>query len=407
MPAFHFKALTASGETVEGMLEAQDQAGVVHRLRQLGHRPIRVDPVRGFRPLRLARSAANSRQRVSPRDLVFLTRQLATMLEAAVPLDQALVLTRDAGAGSGARALVARLRNRLRAGDSLGDALAAEDPAAVPSYYVAIVRAGEAAGSLPAALGQLADFLEQSRLAREQVRSSLVYPTIVFLVSLAAIGMFLFLVLPRFAELFAGTSTPLPAVTRMILGLSRTLAAKAWLILLILLALLLLLRAWLTRPAVQRTLDGLRLRLPVVGMLEREIEIARLARTLAVLITNGVPVTQALAMCSGVLGNAHLRDALQEVTDAVPKGLMLSEALARTAQFPPLATQFVAVGEHSGELGSMLERLADIYERQSSETMKRLLALLVPALTIASAVVVAAVFGSILSALLSVYDLAR
>ncbi|MGD9511060.1 MAG: type II secretion system F family protein, partial [Geminicoccaceae bacterium] len=170
---------------------------------------------------------------------------------------------------------------------------------------------------------------------------------------------------------------------------------------------LLLLRALLARPAVRQAWDGLRLRLPVVGALEREIEIARLARTLAVLITNGVPIAQALAMCRGVLGNARLRDALQETADAVPKGLALSEALARTAQFPPLATQFVAVGERSGELGTMLERLAGIYERQSGETVKRLLALLVPALTIASAVVVAAVFGSILTALLSVYDLAR
>jgi general secretion pathway protein F len=317
-----------------------------------------------------------------------------------------LSLTRDAGGGSAVPALVARLRDRLRGGDSLSDALAAEG-SAVPGYYVAIVRAGEVAGSLPAALGQLADFLEQSRLAREQVRSSLVYPTIVFLVSLAAIGMFLFLVLPRFAELFAGTSTPLPAVTSMVLGLSRTLASQAWLILLILLVLLLLLRALLARPAVRQAWDGMRLRLPVVGALEREIQIARLARTLAVLITNGVPIAQALAMCRGVLGNARLRDALQEVANAVLKGLALSEALARTAQFPPLATQFVAVGERSGELGTMLERLAGIYERQSSETVKRLLALLVPALTIASAVVVAAVFGSILTALLSVYDLAR
>lgn len=406
MPAFRFKALTAEGETVVGVLEAEDQAGVVHRLRQLGQRPIRVDPVRGPRPAWRAPSIAGLRRRVSPRDLVFLTRQLATMLEEAVPLDQALSLTRDAGGGSAVPALVARLRDRLRAGDSLSDALAAEG-SAVPGYYVAIVRAGEAAGSLPAALGQLADFLEQSRLAREQVRSSLVYPTVVFLVSLAAIGMFLFLVLPRFAELFAGTSTPLPTVTRMVLGLSRTLASQAWLILLILLVFLLLLRALLARPAVRQAWDGLRLRLPVVGALEREIEIARLARTLAVLITNGVPIAQALAMCRGVLGNARLRDALQETADAVPKGLALSEALARTAQFPPLATQFVAVGERSGELGTMLERLAGIYERQSGETVKRLLALLVPALTIASAVVVAAVFGSILTALLSVYDLAR
>ncbi|MGD9511780.1 MAG: type II secretion system F family protein, partial [Geminicoccaceae bacterium] len=278
MPAFRFKALTAEGETVVGVLEAEDQAGVVHRLRQLGQRPIRVDPVRGPRPAWRAPSIAGLRRRVSPRDLVFLTRQLATMLEAAVPLDQALSLTRDAGGGSAVPALVARLRDRLRAGDSLSDALAAEG-SAVPGYYVAIVRAGEAAGSLPAALGQLADFLEQSRLAREQVRSSLVYPTVVFLVSLAAIGMFLFLVLPRFAELFAGTSTPLPTVTRMVLGLSRTLASQAWLILLILLVFLLLLRALLARPAVRQAWDGLRLRLPVVGALEREIEIARLART--------------------------------------------------------------------------------------------------------------------------------
>lgn len=405
MPAFRFRALTANGETVEGTIEARDQGGAVHRLRQLGHRPIRVDPARGA--LRLARPLGGRHPRARPRDLVFLTRQLATMLEAAVPLDQALALTRDAGSGSAMQALVSRLRDRLRSGDGLGDALAAEGPAAVPGYYVAIVRAGEAAGSLPATLSQLADFLEQSRLAREQVRSSLVYPTIVLLVSVAAIAMFLFLVLPRFAELFAGTSTPLPAITRLILGLSQVLAAKAWLILLILLAFLLLLRAWLARPAVRRGLDGLRLRLPVVGTLEREIEVARLARTLAVLITNGVPIAQALVMCRGVLGNARLRDALQEVIDAVPRGQMLSEALARTAQFPPLATQFVMVGERSGELGAMLERLAGIYERQSSETVKRLVAVLVPALTIASAVVVAAVFGSILTALLSVYDLAR
>lgn len=406
MPNFRYKALTAAGETVEGVMEAANQAAVVERLRHLGQLPLRADPAAVGLSARLGGVKLTRRRRLGSHELVLFTRQLATLLGAAIPLDQALTLTLDTAPRLPLSRFITRLRERLRGGDAFSAALSAEKEV-IPAFYVSMVRAGEAGGTLPETLSRLAGFLEETQVVREQVRSALLYPAILLVVSIFSIGLFMTMVLPRFASLFADAGVPLPRATQSLLFTSNFLAEWGVLLLLALLLVLLLLRHLLSRPAFRLAVDTFRLRLPILGELERKIETARLARTVSALARNGVPLATAISIGEGTLANGRLRMALLEALEGLKQGHGLADPLAHTGAFSSFAIQFVAVGERSGELSAMLIKLADIFEAEIHETVKRLMTLLVPVLTIGSALIVALVFGSILTALFSVYDLAH
>jgi general secretion pathway protein F len=399
---FAYRAVAANGEVVEGELDAPSRDAAVERLRRRGLLPIRVDAggrsrrTRGRRPW-----GAPSR-----RDVTVLTRELATLLEAGLTLDAALGVLSGLAHAQPVRRLILQLRDEIRGGSFFADALA-NARGAFPSYYLGMVRAGEAGGSLDRVLRQVADLMEDEQRVREQIRSALVYPILLLVMCVGAIAIFVMVVLPQFEPLFADSGIELPVITRFLMSLHTTINERGWLIILALFALLLLLRVARGSEAVALAQDSLRLRLPLFGPLVAKTETARLARTLSVLLRNGVPVLAALGIARQTLGNRVLSDALARTQQALEAGGGLAEPLAATGRFPPLAVHLVTVGERSGRLDEMLGRLAQILEREAMETTGRLLTLLVPVLTIATAVVIALVIGSILSALLSVYDIPR
>jgi general secretion pathway protein F len=404
MTLFRYEAVAVSGELLSGEMDAASQDDVVQRLQRQGHIPIRADAAGGGLPRALTWTLP-VRRRHGRRGLVLLTRQLATLLHAGLALDRALEIARSVVAKPADRAVVALVLDRLRGGSSLADAMAARE-AMFPKFYVGLVRAGEAGGSLDATLVNLADFLERSQRAADHVRSALIYPAVVLATGVGSIAVLFGFVIPRFRPLFDEAGASLPFAARAVLWLTEAFQNWWWLMLLVLGLGVLLARYRLRQPASRRRWDGRLARLPLIGDLVVKVEIARFARTLGTLLANGVAPLAALAIGRDGIVNRAIAEALAGVGDSLKEGKGLAEPLSRARLVPELAVQLIQVGEETARLEEMLLKIAEIFEEETQRGIERLLALLVPAATILLGAIVALVMGSILTAVLSVYDLA-
>ena len=405
MTLYRFEAVAASGELVKGEMEAASQAEVVERLQGLGHLPIRADTAVSSSLARWLRRDLFRRRAMPVRELALLTQQLATLLQAGLGVDRALEIAETALDRAHDRERIRDVLERVRGGSTLADAIAAQ-AGMVPKFYVGMVRAGEAGASLDRTLRHLGAFLERSHAVREQIRSALIYPAIVLVAGSASVALLFGFVVPRFRPLFeqAGSALPLPA--EIVLGIADFLAAWGWWLLLGLAAAAIGAAGFLAEPARRAGWDRRILRLPVLGALATKLEMARLARTLGTLLENGVPPLGALAIARETSRNGVFAAALDGVAERVKEGKGLAEPLAQSGVVPPLAVHLVRVGEETARLEEMLLKIAEIYEEESRRGIERLLAMLVPGITVLLGLVVALVVGSILSAVLSAYELA-
>lgn len=403
MTKYRYRAVAASGETIEGTLEAADRYAAIERLQTWGHVPIRADEV-GSDPLSslLAADLFGART-MSPRALVLVTRQLAILLHAGLPLDQSLQLLAELSEQRVEKACIASLLEKISGGSTLADAMSAQ-PKAFPSNYVSMIRAGEAGANLEAVLDRLAEFLERSRAAREQIVSALIYPLLVLATCGASLAVIFLFVIPRFKPLFEQAGTALPTSTQLVLGASDFVQELWWTLPLACIGLALLARWQWRNPAARRRLDRWLLKIPLVGDLVAKIEIGRFARTLGTLLKNGVSLLTALAITRETIRNSVLAQAIAAVIDSAQEGKGLADPLMRTRLFPPLAVHLIRVGEETARHEEMLLKVADIFEQETQRSIQRLLSLLGPVVTIGLGLLVAGVIGSILSAMLSVYD---
>ncbi len=400
MALYRYKALNARGELLDGQMEAAGEAEVAARLQEQGHLPVEAKPAAqaggetSWRALFKPRLFAGAR-------LVQFTQQLATLLGAGQPLDRALGILLELPEDEAARRIVEDIREAVRGGASLSTALERQH-GAFGRLYVNMVRAGEAGGSLHETLQRLADYLERSRTLRTRVVNAMVYPAIL----LAMVGLsLLFLlgyVVPQFAGMYESLDAQLPWFSRLVLGVG--VFVRDWWIAILAVPLLLVL--WLERlrrdPAVMRRFDGWLLQRRLAGPLVAKLETARLARTLGTLLRNGVPLLSALGIARNVLDNRVLADDVAAAAEEVKNGIGLSAALARGKRLPRLALQMIQVGEESGALDAMLLKTADTFDQETQAAMDRLLAALVPVVTLVLAAVVGVV---ILSVLAPIYDL--
>jgi len=402
VPNFSYRALTAEGERVEGLIEAGDEKAAIARLQAQGLMPIEASAA--------APPAASEGRRGASAGgggpaLTSATRELATLIEAGEPLESALaMLVEDAGDRRIAGCF-ARLLERVRGGEALSAAMAAE-PATFPRFYVGMVRAGEATGRLEAALMELASLREKREALTRKLTSALIYPGILVLTAIVSIGLMLGVVVPQFAPLFAGEEVALPASTRFILALSETVRASGELwaaaILLMALALILLARVEPLRLA----FDGLVLRLPFLGRTARERATAEVARGLATLLRGGLDLPAALTLLREMVGNRAVARALEEVVTAVRQGRRLADALAERDVLVPMGLRLLRTGEESGRLAVMARHVADQFEERLATRLTRLVGLIEPLLVVALGIIVGGIVLSILTAVLSVNELA-
>jgi general secretion pathway protein F len=396
---YSYKAISAAGETLRGQMEADSVDEVSARLQDQGHTPLQVRPAGGAGS---GRGVMGWFQRgpFSGDELAQFTHQLATLLGAGQPLDRALGILLELPEGEHAKKLVARVRDRVRGGNSLSSALD-EEHGVFPKLYVSLVRAGEAGGSMEETLRRLADYLERAQALRGSVINALIYPAFLLVGVLGSLLLLLAYVVPQFVPIFEDMQVPIPWITEGVLVLGNTLQAWWWLLVLVLGGGMFFWRARLREPAALLAWHARLLHLRVLGPLLLKVETARIARTLGTLLKNGVPLLGAITIARQVTGNRALDAALAAAHEEVKGGAGLSFALAQSKLFPRLAVQMVQVGEEAGQLDSLLLKVADTFELESKRAIDRLLAALVPALTIVMTVLVAVIMAAILLPLLS------
>ena len=404
MPLYRYRAVSRAGEVIDGELAGADKSAVIERLHQMGHTPIRAEEVRGSRGGRPWTLTLLSARRAGRREIALFTREMATLLGAGLTLERALEILAGLSDHEPTRRLLARLLESIRGGGSFADALA-ERGETFPRFYVSMVRAGEAGGALEEVLQRLSDYLERAQALRESVRSALIYPAIVVLMAGASIAVLLTVVLPQFTPLFEDAGAALPPLTRIVIAAGRAVEDYGWAGLAGVLVLALLIRQQLATPAGRARWDALALSLPLAGDLIAKAETARFSRTLATLLSNGVPMLSALAIVKDTLANRVTAKAIEDIGTSLKEGEGLAEPLAKARHFPALSAQLVRVGEETGQLEQMLHKVADIYDQEVRRAVDRMLALLVPGMTLALGGLIALIIGSILSAMFSVYDI--
>ena len=400
MAQFRYQALSATGESLHGQMEAATADEVIGRLQDAGHIPVEA---------RRADEAASGaswtnwfqRKTLTDEHIQQFTEQLATLLGAGQPLDRALAILLDLPESAEAKKTIAGVRDAVRGGTSLSTALE-QQHGVFSRLYVSTVRAGEMGGSLHETLARLAEYLDRSRGLRARVVNALIYPAILVAIVSFAILFLLGYVVPQFQQMYEGLGAQLPLITQIVLGLGNALRQFWWL----LIGAVVVLLWWMDRlrrdQVFRRSLDGWLLRQKLVGSLVARMETARLARTLGTLVKNGVPLLQSLTIARNVLGNRVLAEAVDTAAEEVKTGSGLAHALAKREVFPRLAVQMVQVGEESGELDTMLLKAADTFDRETAQAMDRFLTALVPALTVFMTFVVGTVIMAILTPL---YDL--
>ncbi len=401
MPVFTYRAVDRAGQVIRGEREAASEAELTAWLKARQFLPIRLAPKP--RGLALWRRGGSARP-LGLRARAMVTREMATLLAAELTLDQALGLLQRLESGGGA-ALIGRVLARVEGGSGFAAALAAE-PESFDSAYVALVRAGEASGALPQVLARLADALDRARKLREEVRSSLVYPMVLVVGAVASILVLLTVVVPSFAPLFADAGRSLPPATRAVMAAADAVELGGPALLVAALAAALGYRRLPAGSPVRLALHRWRLRVPILGPLTVKAELGRHARTLAILLGNGVPLVAALELALATVRNQALAAALQPLGPGVRAGGRLAPALLARPELPRLFGELVGVGEETGRLPPMLDVLADGYEDDVARGSERLLALLTPAITLLLGGVVAAVLAAMLSAVLAINDLA-
>ncbi len=405
MVLYRYEAVAASGEVIAGEMEGASQDDIVVHLQRLGHVPIRAETTRRSLLSRALAGPTIGRRRASHRTVVLLTQQLATLLQAGLSLDRALEITQSVMAQTADRDCVQLLLDKVRGGSSLADAMAAQETM-FPKFYLGMVRAGEAGATLDQTLRHLLEYLEKSRAAAEQIKSALIYPSIVLVTGFGSVAVLFAFVVPSFRPLFADAGPSLPAAAKTMLAVADFFQNWWWALLAGIAGIAALLVQQYRLPQSRRRLDRWLLRAPLFGEVATKIEIARFARTLGTLLGNGVTPLTALAVTRDTIGNTAIAEALEPLAQCLKEGKGLAAPLADSAVVPSLAVQLIRVGEETARLEEMLLKVAEIFEDESRRSVERLLALLVPAITILLGIVVALAVGSLLTAILSVYELA-
>lgn len=407
MPVFQYKAVTPTGEVLEGAMDASSRSGVIERLRDMGYTPIRAveaGAVEASEAVRRTTSRSIFARGISQDDVAVVTREIATLLGAGLPLDRSLEILVGLAENGQVADMLRKVRNEVRGGASLSKALDGQE-GAFSRFYVNMVRAGEAGGALADVLARLAEYMERSKDLRESVKSALIYPTILLVVAIASVVILLAVVVPQFEPIFEQSGKALPWVTEMVLGAGALMRAYWWAMVLGGTAVVFLASKRLESPDAKLVWDRQLLRVPVVGDLAAKVETARLARTLGTLLRNGVSLVNALSIARETMGNTFLAAGLAEVGRELKTGRGFAKPMMETRRFPPFAVHMIQVGEETGRLDKMLLDVADVYDKEVARAVKRSLALLEPAMILFLTFVVGAVILSILAAMLSIYDL--
>lgn len=413
MPLYAFKGVGASGKNVSGTREADGPKNLRQVLKRESVFITEMREVQGREKQGRQAAGGGSKQSglkkeidfkglfetVRPADVAIFTRQLATLLRAGIPLAEALAALSEQADNKKLQMVLAELRQRVNEGEALAKALEVH-PRVFPDLYVNMVRSGETAGNLDVVLLRLADFMETQNALRAKVSGAMTYPIIMMVMGSLVMGILMVVVVPQITEIFADSQRALPINTQILIGVSSLIGGWWFILLPAIVGGVIMIRRWMRTPKGRGKVDRWLLKTPVVGPLVRFLAVARFARTLATMLASGVPVLTALDIVKRVLNNTVLEKVVEEARDSIREGESVAAPLKRSGQFPSMMCHMVAVGERSGELETMLEHVADAYERDVESKVARLTALLSPLMIVVMAVGVGFIVFSIIQPIL-------
>lgn len=394
MPSFAYKAINLTGQDVAGVQEAPSRGDLVRELAAAGLCVTSLSEKVEGAQVSAGGLTIGSRLRVRPKQLAVLTRQLATSLEAGLPLVTSLEVMGEELDHAPSRELLKQLRQRVQEGVSLSEAMA-EHPRVFSVMYVRLVRVGETGGILDAVLAQLAEMLDRQIELRERVKTASVYPAIVLLLGIVSVTIIITVIVPRIVESIGSEGVKLPWPTRVLMGTGHFVAGWWWLLVPAAAGAVLAFRQYVLRGPGRVWWDALKLRMPMVGRLVRQLEAARLARSLGALIRGGVTITEALRVTRDTVQNTKFREAVDTLMESIHAGESIARPLQRAELFPPLLVQMVRIGESTGRLDEMLLRSALVHEGEARVTLDRFVTVLPVAMILA----LAGVIGFIVAAL--------
>lgn len=406
MLTFRYTAIGPGGDLQSGLMDAATQAEVIARLQGQGNLPVRAEPATGETHFTaVLRTNLGARRGLRKQEVADLTRELATMLAAGQDLDRALHYMQDTAPCARVARVVTGLRDSVRDGSPLSVALG-RYPGSFSRLHVGLVRAGEAGGKLAIALTRMADLMDRQRSMSATVSSALIYPGLLVAAAIGSVTLLLTRVLPQFVPMFEQSGATLPASTQFLLDAGNAVSTYGLHAMLALGLVLLGVRTMLRWPGPRLLTDRILLRLPIVGTLLREVLAARFTRVLGTLLVNGVPLITALGVVRDALGNLAAIDAVDRATSSARSGGGLAQPLSETRVFPPRTIHLMRLGEENAQLGQMALRAADIHEERTRLAMQRLIALLVPGITILMGMAIGGIVASLMTAMLSLNDLA-
>jgi type IV pilus assembly protein PilC len=398
MPKFMWEGRTRVGGTMTGEVEAPNEAFVIAQLRRQQIVPVTVKP----KPRDLRMRLPGRRGKVSKRELAIFTRQFATMIDAGLPLVQCLDILGLQQEREGFKKVILRVKEDVESGSTFADALS-KHPRVFDELFVNLVSAGEVGGILDTILARLAAYIEKAMKLAKQIKSAMVYPATILAVALIVTIVLLLYVIPIFGDMFKDFGQALPVPTQIVLALSGY-TRKYFLVAVALIVLMVFAIRWYYRQeAGRRKIDHLLLRLPVLGDLIRKIAVARFARTLGTMVASGVPILEAMDIVAKSAGNRVIEEAVIKARVSISEGKTISEPLADSKVFPVMVTQMVSVGEATGALDAMLNKIADFYDDEVDSAVGALTSLLEPMLMIFLGVVIG---GLVIAMYLPIFKLA-
>lgn len=388
---YAYRARNLSGRMLAGKIEAEDQKTALALLREKNYFVVKIRPASGLYKLNLSRLFG---LKIKTKELAVFCRQFATMSEAGIPLLQCLNILVQQTEGRALRHITAEVVGSVEKGTSLSEAFKSHKNQ-LPEIFINLLAAGEVSGTIDQSLGRLANYFEKEHAMKEKIKSAMTYPLLVGGIAIVAVVFLMIFVVPIFVDIFTQQGMPLPLPTRIVVGLSNIIIKYWYIILVGLIVLFFGLRKAFSTVKGKKLVDRLILRLPVVGPLTYKSIVARFARTLCTLLKSGVPLMQSLETMTKVVGNSLVAEEIKKARENIKEGGRMSPLLLKSKVFPPMAVNMMAIGEESGALDDLLEKLALFYEQEVETMVARLSSTIEPLLIAGVGVIVAFIALSI------------
>lgn len=396
MPKFKYTAIDANGKQKSGTVDAASEAEANSKLSAAGLMPTKLSAsgestaaVRNTKDAKKKKKAGGFGKVIKPEELTIFTRQLATLLDAGLPLLRAIEVMIRQERNLRFKAVLEQIAEQVKSGNSFSDGLS-QHPKIFDRLFVNMVRAGEAGGVLDVVLSRLAGFMEKALKTKKKVKSAMVYPVVVVGVAVSIVALLMVVVVPKFESIFEDMlgGAALPGPTQLVIGISNFMQQQIVLTIGLIFGVIFGFKFFLRTSFGSRMFNWCAINLPKVGDLARKVNIARITRTFGTLLSSGVPILQAITITKDITGNAYYSDALSRIHDSVRDGESLSAPMQRESVFPNMVTSMVDVGEETGELAEMLNRIADNYDEDVDNAVNGITSIIEPVMIVFLAVVV-------------------